>query len=85
MTEPDAHPPNTRSAGTPACHPNDAFCPPAQPSQARASSSPRSAYIELHASSAFSFLAGAAQPEALAEQAAALGIPAIALADRNGL
>jgi error-prone DNA polymerase len=43
------------------------------------------AYIELHAASAFSFLAGASQPEALAERAAQLGMPAIALADRNGL
>jgi len=42
-------------------------------------------YIELHAASAFSFLAGASQPEALIERAAALGMPAMALADRNGL
>ncbi len=45
----------------------------------------REDYVELHASSAFSFLAGASQPESLIEQAAALGTPAIALADRNGL
>ncbi len=43
------------------------------------------AYIELHSSSAFSFLAGASQPEALIERAANIGMPAIALADRNGL
>jgi error-prone DNA polymerase len=42
-------------------------------------------YIELHAASAFSFLAAASQPEALIERAAQLGMPAIALADRNGL
>ena len=42
-------------------------------------------YAELHASSAFSFLAGASQPDALVEHAAALGLPALALADRNGL
>jgi len=42
-------------------------------------------YIELHAASAFSFLAGASQPEALIERAAALGMPSLALADRNGL
>ena len=41
-------------------------------------------YIELHAASAFSFLAGASQPEALIERAAELEMPAIALADRNG-
>ncbi|HUX44908.1 MAG TPA: error-prone DNA polymerase [Terracidiphilus sp.] len=43
------------------------------------------AYVELHANSAFSFLAAASQPEALIEQAAALHMPAIALADRNGV
>ena len=42
-------------------------------------------YIELHAASAFSFLAGASQPEALIERAAELDMPAMALADRNGL
>jgi error-prone DNA polymerase len=42
-------------------------------------------YIELHASSAFSFLAGASQPEALVERAVQLDMPAIALADGNGL
>ncbi len=84
MTEPDAAAPNTRSAGKPVCRPNDALCP-TEPAPARASSWPRSGYVELHASSAFSFLAAAAQPEALVEQAAALGMPAMALADRNGL
>jgi error-prone DNA polymerase len=42
-------------------------------------------YIELHTASAFSFLAGASQPEALIERAAELEMPAIALGDRNGL
>jgi error-prone DNA polymerase len=42
-------------------------------------------YVELHAASAFSFLAGASQPEALVERAAELDMPAVALADRNGL
>ncbi len=40
---------------------------------------------ELHAASAFSFLAGASLPEDLAERAAELEIPAMALLDRNGL
>src|SRR5579859_8231888 len=44
-----------------------------------------SPYIELHASSAFSFLGGASTPEALIERATKLGMPAVALADRNGL
>ena len=43
------------------------------------------AYIELHAASAFSFLTGASQPEALIERAAELDMPALVLADRNGL
>ncbi len=41
-------------------------------------------YIELHANSAFSFLAGSSQPESFIERAVELGMPAIALADRNG-
>jgi error-prone DNA polymerase len=42
-------------------------------------------YAELHASSAFSFLEGASQPEDLIERATELEIPAIALLDRNGV
>jgi error-prone DNA polymerase len=42
-------------------------------------------YIELHAASAFSFLEGASQPEALIERAVELEMPAIALLDRNGV
>ena len=42
-------------------------------------------YVELHAASAFSFLAGASRPEVLIERAYALEMPAMALADRNGL
>ncbi len=42
-------------------------------------------YVELHASSAFSFLDGASLPEALVERAAALGYSAVALLDRDGL
>jgi error-prone DNA polymerase len=42
-------------------------------------------YIELHTSSAFSFLDGASLPEALVDRAAALGYPAIALLDRDGV
>src|SRR6266576_5661119 len=43
------------------------------------------AYVELHACSAFSFLRGASFPEQLAETAAELAMPAIALLDRNGV
>src|SRR5689334_9126641 len=42
-------------------------------------------YVELHAASAFSFLDGATLPEALIARAAALGYPAIALLDRDGV
>ena len=42
-------------------------------------------YVELHACSAFSFLRGASFPEQLAETAAALEMPAMALLDRNGV
>jgi error-prone DNA polymerase len=42
-------------------------------------------YIELHACSAFSFLRGGSFPEHIAETAAELQIPTIALLDRNGV
>ncbi len=42
-------------------------------------------YIELHTASAFSFLRGASLPETLVERAAALGYPALALLDRDGV
>jgi len=42
-------------------------------------------YVELHACSAFSFLRGGSFPEHLAEIAAELEMPALALLDRNGV
>jgi error-prone DNA polymerase len=42
-------------------------------------------YVELHACSAFSFLRGGSFPEQLAETAADLQMPAMALLDRNGV
>ena len=42
-------------------------------------------YIELHTSSAFSFLDGASLPEKIVERAAALGYPSLALLDRDGV
>jgi DNA polymerase III alpha subunit (gram-positive type) len=84
--------PNTRSPGTPVCHPNDAYDPrtfqePINISIGRqlTNLAHGSEYVELHAASAFSFLAGASQPEALIERAAELDMPAIAIADRNSL
>src|SRR5580765_6685737 len=42
-------------------------------------------YVELHSCSAFSFLRGASFPEQLAQRAAELELPAVALLDRNGV
>jgi error-prone DNA polymerase len=42
-------------------------------------------YAELHCASAFSFLEGASQPEDLVDRAVELGLPAVALVDRNTL
>ncbi|MEY2967336.1 MAG: error-prone polymerase, partial [Actinomycetota bacterium] len=42
-------------------------------------------YAELHCRSNFSFLSGASHPEQLVERAAALGLEALALTDRDGL
>ena len=92
MTEPARNVPNTRSPGTPVCHPNDDYLPPSDQETGRgairSAASPvpcEGGYVELHAASAFSFLAGASQPEALINRAAELGMPSIALSDRNGL
>jgi error-prone DNA polymerase len=82
MTRPAV--PNDRTPGTPVCHPNDASHPPIQAKRTAAIHS-NCEYIELHASSAFSFLEGASQPEALIERAVELQMPAMALADRNGV
>jgi error-prone DNA polymerase len=41
-------------------------------------------YVELHARSAFSFLEGGSLPEALVMTASGLGLPGMALLDRNG-
>lgn len=46
---------------------------------------PGARYVELHAASAFSFLDGASEPEDIVEAAAALGLPAVALIDTNGV
>jgi error-prone DNA polymerase len=41
-------------------------------------------YAELHCHSSFSFLDGASQPEELVEEAARLGLEALALTDHDG-
>jgi error-prone DNA polymerase len=45
----------------------------------------KTAYVELHAHSSYSFLDGASLPEELAVQAAELGYPALALTDHDGV
>ena len=42
-------------------------------------------YVELHARSAFSFLRAASSPASLVEEAASLGLSALALTDRDGV
>ena len=42
-------------------------------------------YVELHAASAFSFLRGATMPDELAVAAAKVGLPGVALLDRDGV
>ena len=60
--------------------------PPApRPSPAPIHASLARDYVELRSRSAFSFLDGASNPEDLAERAADLDYPALALADRNGV
>jgi error-prone DNA polymerase len=51
----------------------------------RPRASPPVPYAELHGASSFSFLDGASQPEDLIARAAELGLPAVALTDRNGV
>ncbi len=46
---------------------------------------PRPPYVELHCHSAYSFLDGASAPEELAQRAAELGYPALALTDHDGV
>ncbi|GAB2912757.1 error-prone DNA polymerase [Rhodococcus aerolatus] len=55
------------------------------PSQEPPPSTTTVPFAELHAHSAFSFLDGASQPEALAEEAARLGLEALALTDHDGM
>jgi error-prone DNA polymerase len=50
--------------------------PPAEPGQVP--------YAELHCHSNFSFLDGASEPEELAEEAARLGLEAVAITDHDG-
>ncbi|WP_327676058.1 error-prone DNA polymerase [Kitasatospora sp. NBC_00458] len=59
--------------------------PPATPSGPSGAADPAPAWAELHVHSAFSFLDGASDPEALVAEAARLGVEALALTDHDGL
>ena len=59
--------------------------PPFPPGAVRHQKRAPRPYVELRAASAFSFLDGSSLPEDLVERAAALGLPAVALVDRNGV
>lgn len=64
------------------------IAPSAPPTDEAAAASPDATtvpYAELHAHSSFSFLDGASMPEKLAEEAARLGLSALALTDHDGL
>src|SRR6478735_10893870 len=50
----------------------------------RDASGPRVPFAELHVHSTFSFLDGASEPEELAEEAARLGLEAVAITDHDG-
>ena len=59
--------------------------PPAPPASAAPErAAPIIPYAELHAHSNFSFLDGASSPEQLLEEAARLGLQALALTDHDG-
>jgi error-prone DNA polymerase len=64
------------------------YSPPPDLSRAAATPPPPTPavpYAELHCHSAFSFLDGASQPEHLVEEAARLGLSALALTDHDGM
>ena len=66
----------------------DRYQPPPllSPAQTRdLHSQPRIPYAELHCHSNFSFLDGASHPEELVEEAARLGLDAIAITDHDGM
>ncbi len=82
-----------RHAGVPVAPGEDAplspkrgtYRPPDGTRAARSSVTHSVPYAELHAHSAFSFLDGAGTPEELVEEAARLGLRALALTDHDGL
>lgn len=59
--------------------------PPELPTPGSGTTGERVPYAELHCHSNFSFLDGASHPEELVEQAARLGLDALALTDHDGM
>ena len=58
---------------------------PSNRATARHNSSVTQPYVPLRVFSSFTMLEGAMEPKVIAELAAKLGFPAVALTDRNGL
>ncbi len=78
-----APPPGADGGDSPAwSYKRKAYVPPEVPTQDAATLVP---YAELHVHSSFSFLDGATMPEMMAEEAARLGLHALALTDHDGL
>ncbi|MFZ6004788.1 MAG: error-prone DNA polymerase [Actinomycetota bacterium] len=78
---PSSVPPGANGGDSPAWSPvRPAYVPPTV-LQRRTSATP---YAELHCHSTFSFLDGASHPEELAEEAARLGLEALAITDHDG-
>lgn len=69
----------------PLSHARETYVPPSGTRRAPGVVAPGVPYAELHAHSAFSFLDGASTPEELVEEAARLGLRALALTDHDGL
>ncbi|MGH4024607.1 MAG: PHP domain-containing protein, partial [Pseudonocardiaceae bacterium] len=55
------------------------------PTSEQGAEGPRVPYAELHCHSNFSFLDGAGHPEELVEEAARLGLDAVAITDHDGM
>ena len=74
-------PPGANGGDSPAWSPARSAYEPPPVLQRRSNATP---YAELHCHSTFSFLDGASHPEELAEEAARLGLEALALTDHDG-